>query len=137
MAGEENLVSFRDMTAEQQRKIASMGGKASQAKAKKRKALREQAELLLSLPLQKAIYDEKTGETMAQQISALTGIREEDLDNQLALLAVRFLDALNKNSSTSVQSYNCLIDAVGEKKTSLDINGGLTVNFDGEGDIED
>ena len=45
--GMENLVDMRTMTAERQREIASMGGKASQAKAKERKRAREIAQAIL------------------------------------------------------------------------------------------
>ena len=45
--GMENLVDMRTMTAERQREIASMGGKASQAKAKERKRAKEIAQAIL------------------------------------------------------------------------------------------
>ena len=45
--GMENLVDMRTMTVERQREIASMGGKASQAKAKERKRAREIAQAIL------------------------------------------------------------------------------------------
>ena len=138
MAGEENLIPMSRRTKEEQREIAIKGGKASGKARRKKKALREQAEFLLSLPLQDTIKNERTGLTLLDEIAAITGVENMGkIDNQMALLAVRFMDAINKNSSTSVQSYNCLIDAVGERKNSIDINGGLTVNFGGEDKIAD
>lgn len=45
---EENLIPFNQMTEEQQREIARMGGIASQKKRKERKTLKEELLLLLS-----------------------------------------------------------------------------------------
>ena len=137
MAGKENLIPMSERTAEEQREIATMGGKASGEARRKRKALREQADLLLALPLQDTIKNKLTNKTLAEEIHALTGANKEDIDNQFAMLVVRLVDALNANSTTSVQSYNCLVDAVGEKKTNIDLNGGLQVNFNGESELED
>lgn len=48
--GIDNLVSMADFTAEKQREIARMGGKASVEARRKKKALREICETLLALP---------------------------------------------------------------------------------------
>ena len=48
MAGKENLVSLADRTTEEQRAIASAGGKASGEARRKRKTLKEELLLLLS-----------------------------------------------------------------------------------------
>lgn len=47
MANNQNLVSFKDMTVERQREIASMGGKASQEKRRQRKTFKEQMLFML------------------------------------------------------------------------------------------
>lgn len=44
---QKNLVSFKNMTVERQREIASKGGKASQEKRKQRKAFKEEFLLML------------------------------------------------------------------------------------------
>lgn len=46
--GSNNLITMNEMTEERQREIASMGGKASQAKAKERKRAREIAQAILA-----------------------------------------------------------------------------------------
>ena len=48
MAGKENLVSLADRTTEEQRAIASAGGKASGEARRKRKTLKEELLLMLS-----------------------------------------------------------------------------------------
>ena len=46
-----NLIPFSERTEDEQRKIRSMGGVASGAARRRRKALREAADIFLSLPL--------------------------------------------------------------------------------------
>lgn len=85
MAGKDNLISFRDMTAERQREIASMGGKASQAAAKRRKSLKEKAQLILSLP----VNDTKNQTQMKKM-----GLDIEDIDNATLMLMGLFRRAV-------------------------------------------
>ncbi len=85
MAGKDNLISFRDMSAERQREIASMGGKASQAAAKRRKSLKEKAKLILSLP----VNDTKNQTQMKKM-----GLEIEDIDNATLMLVGLFRRAV-------------------------------------------
>lgn len=85
MAGKDNLISFRDMSAERQREIASMGGKASQAAAKRRKSLKEKAQLILSLP----VNDTKNQTQMKKM-----GLDIEDIDNATLMLVGLFRRAV-------------------------------------------
>lgn len=85
MAGKDNLISFRDMSAERQREIASMGGKASQAAAKRRKSLKEKAQLILSLP----VNDTKNQTQMKKM-----GLDIEDIDNATLMLMGLFRRAV-------------------------------------------
>lgn len=48
MAKEDNLIPFNEMSKEQQREIASMGGKATAEKMQRRKTLKETLLLLLA-----------------------------------------------------------------------------------------
>lgn len=115
MAGEDNLVSFRDMTAERQREIASAGGKASQKAARKRKAMREQAELLLSLPFKDRKIKDASGKevSLLKELKKISGI-DGDLDNQMAMIISLWQNALN-GGKNSVQAFNSLRDLLGEK----------------------
>ena len=65
------------MTEKQQRAIASKGGKASQEARKKRKTMKEQAELLLSL----AVKNPKLKKAMSE-----LGIDEDEQNNQMAMI---------------------------------------------------
>ena len=52
MAGENNLIPLDRRTEDEQRKIQSMGGVASGAARRRRKALREALDVYISLPVQ-------------------------------------------------------------------------------------
>ena len=85
MAGKDNLISFRGMSAGRQREIATMRGKASQAAAKRRKSLKEKAQLILSLP----VNDTKNQTQMKKM-----GLDIEDIDNATLMLMGLFRRAV-------------------------------------------
>ena len=105
MAGKENLISLADRTTEEQREIATAGGKASGESRRARKAMRAQAELLLSLPLKDA--------KLSKQLEAL-GIDPDNIDNQMAMIIAMWQQVL-KGKKGSVNAFNSLRDLVGEK----------------------
>ena len=113
MAGEENLIPLNKRTKEEQREITTAGGIASGESRRKRKAMREQAELLLSLPFQDRINDK--GESLIEKYRELTGIEDvEDLDNQMAMVVAMWQKVL-AGGEGSVNAFNSLRDLVGEK----------------------
>lgn len=80
MANEKNLengkaTQFR--TGEEQARIAQMGGRASGAARRRKKSLKEAADLYLSLPLR----DKRKLNAIVRD-----GISEEDVDNQMAVI---------------------------------------------------
>lgn len=75
---EKNLVSIADRTTSEQREIQSAGGKASGAARRRRRALKEAADLYLSLP----VSDKRRWNALARR-----GIDPEDVDNQMAMIA--------------------------------------------------
>lgn len=97
--------SFDKLTAERQREIASMGGKASAEARKERKAMKEQIELLLSLPLQ----DEKAKAQFQRM-----GIDIENINNQMAMIVKVFQTALG-GGKNQISAATFLRDTVGEK----------------------
>lgn len=99
---EENLIPFNERTEEEQRKIASMGGKASGEARKQKKLFKEQINLLLSLPLK----DPKA----KKQLEAL-GIDTDNIDNQMAMVISMWQKAIKGD----VQAFNTLRDTAGEK----------------------
>lgn len=51
MSNEKNLIPFNKLTKDEQRKIASKGGKASVEARRKKKLMKETAESILSMPM--------------------------------------------------------------------------------------
>ena len=98
----ENLTPFTEMSEERAREIRSMGGKASGESRKRKKAMREQAELLLSLPLK----DKK-----AQKVLQGLGLKKGDLDNQMIIVAAMWQRA----AKGDIEAATWLRDLLGEK----------------------
>lgn len=96
---ESNLVP---LTREKAREIGKKGGIASGKAKKKKKLIKEQIELLLSLPLK----DEKAKEKLKE-----LGIDTDNMDNQMAIVISMWKKALKGD----VNAFNTLRDTVGEK----------------------
>lgn len=87
MANEQNLIPFDELTENEQRAIASAGGKASVEARRKRKTLKE--ELLLML---------------------------EDENVQMSIAAALIKEAIEGNASKSVRgAFETIRDTIGEK----------------------
>lgn len=139
MANEQNLISLGDRTTDEQRAIQSAGGKASGEARRKRKAMKEQAEMLLALPFQNREIQDQDGnvKSLLEEYKRLSGIENtEDIDNQMAMLIAMFNTVLGGGKG-SVQAFNSLRELVGEKQTEVNLNGGVNINFNGEEDIDD
>lgn len=109
----ENLKPFTEMSPEKAREIQSKGGKASGEARARKKAMREQAELLLSLPLK----DKK-----AQKVLQALGLKKGDLDNQMIIVAAMWQRA----AKGDIDAATWLRDLVGEKPAEqLAISGEL------------
>ena len=108
MANEQNLEVMmgknRNLTTDEAREIGSKGGKKSGEVSRMRKTLREQMELLLSLP----VKDENT----KSYIESL-GIDPETIDNATALTISMYQEGLKGNT----KAYELIRDTVGEKPT--------------------
>ncbi len=139
MANEQNLIPFGDRTESEQRAIQSAGGIASGKARRERKKMREQAEMLLSLPFQNREIQDQDGnvKSLLEEYKKVSGIDNiEDIDNQMAMLIAMFNVVLGGGKG-SVQAFNSLRELVGEKQTDLNLNGGVNISFNGENDIED
>lgn len=73
----EDLISIGDRTTEEQQKICSAGGKASGVSRRRKRSLKEAADLFLSLP----VTDTKTYNKMVR-----AGVNSEDIDYQMAVV---------------------------------------------------
>lgn len=106
MANEQNLIRNEDLTPSQRRENASKAGKASVKAKKKRKAMKEQMEMLLSLPIKST----KTKESLKK-----LGIKSNEMDNQMALIVSLYQTAL-KGGKNSVQAFNTIMEMTEEKE---------------------
>jgi mannose-1-phosphate guanylyltransferase len=102
----ENLVSLADRTTEEQREIARQGGIASGEARKKKKALREKAKLLMSLPIQ----DLKEKNKLNQM-----GIEDDDIDLEMMSL-VHIYNIIKKENFNSVGAFNSIKELVDNQK---------------------
>ena len=102
MANEQNLIPKTTLSVEEAKRLGSLGGKASVASKRRKKTMRENAELLLSLPL-------KEGK-LKEQIKAL-GLPDDDLTNQMAIMASMWKKAL----AGDVSAFSALQATIGEK----------------------
>lgn len=102
MANEENLVPRTSLSKEEAKKMGRKGGKASVEARRKKKLMKEQAELLLSLPLKDAKVKKKVSEL---------GIDADNADNQMALIIAMWQKALKGDTSAATW----LRDLIGEK----------------------
>lgn len=113
----ENLKPFNQMPKEEARAIQSMGGKASAEVQRKRKTMREQAELLLSLPIKNKAAQKKLKEM---------GIEKKEQDNQMLIVYQLFIRAANND----LEATKLLIELMGEKAaTQVSISGELNNPF--------
>lgn len=101
MAGKENL---RTPSTEEAREIGRKGGIASGETRRRKKSLREQMEMLLSLPVQ----DEATKEFIES-----LGIDSEEVNNALAITLSMYQEALKGNT----KAFELIRDTIGEKPT--------------------
>lgn len=78
MPNAKNIIPNSERTAEERREIAAAGGRASGEARRRKKSLREAAELYLSLP----VSDKRAWNKLAKD-----GVAPEDVDNQMAIIA--------------------------------------------------
>lgn len=106
MANEQNLIRNEDLTPEQRRENARKAGIASGKARKKRKAMKEQMEMLLSLPVKSP--------KLKEQLKKL-GIKSNEIDNQMALIVALYQTAL-KGGKNSVAAFNTIMEMTEEKE---------------------
>lgn len=106
MANEQNLIRNEDLTPEQRRENARKAGIASGKARKKRKAMKEQMEMLLTLPVKSS----KTKEVLKK-----IGIKSTEMNNQMALIVALYQTAL-KGGKNSVTAFNTIMEMTEEKE---------------------
>lgn len=89
-----------------------MGGKKSAENKRKRKALKEQMELLLTLPL--------TDERAKKQFESM-GIDADNMDNQMAMVVKTYAQALKGN----INAVNVIREIIGERVVEVNVNNNI------------
>lgn len=101
--GMDNLVDMRTMTAERQREIASMGGKASQAKAKERKRARELMQTILSATMSE------------QQVNKVLGKDKDLIDGDASVYSVMLTKMALQACKGDSKAATFVRDTAGDK----------------------
>lgn len=103
MANEQNLIPWNRRTESEQREYAKKGGQKSGEVRRQRKAMKEQMELLLSLP-----FKQKKQLDFIKDL----GIEEEEIDNQMALMVAMYVKAIKGD----VQAFNTIREVTQDDK---------------------
>ena len=114
MPNEKNLIPFDERTESEQREIRSAGGQASGVSRRRKKSLREAAELYLSLP----VSDKRAWNRLSRD-----GVEPEDVDNQMAIIAGLAMKAMKGDSKAAKVLFDLIgveDDAHSERQTEDD-----------------
>lgn len=114
MPNEQNLIPLDKRTKSEQRKIQSMGGCSSGVSRRRKKSLREAAELYLSLP----VSDKRAWNRLARD-----GVEPEDVDNQMAIISGLAMKAMKGDSKAAKVLFDLIgveDDAHSERQTEDD-----------------
>lgn len=101
MPNEKNLIPNSERTPEELRRITAAGGRASGVSRRRKKSLREAADLYLSLP----VADKRAWNKLARD-----GVDQEDVDNQMAIIAGLTIKAVKGDAKAA----KVLFDLLGE-----------------------
>ena len=109
MANEQNLIPWNKRTENEQREYAKKGGQKSGEVRRQRKAMKEQMEMLLSLP-----FKQRDQLNFIKEL----GINEDEIDNQMALIVAMYGKALKGD----VQAFNTIREVTQDDKTNNNCN---------------
>ena len=101
MANEQNLIPFSERTESEQREIRSDGGRASGAARRRKRSLKQAADLYLSKP----VSDTETWNKLSVE-----GIDPEDIDQQMAMIAGLTRKAIEGNPKAAA----VIVDIIGK-----------------------
>lgn len=109
----EDLIPLNERTKDEQKKIAAKGGRASGVARRRKRSLKEAADLFLSLP----VSDKRRWSKLARK-----GVDPEDVDNQMEMI-VGLQEAAAQGDARAAK---VLIDLLGEDAKD-DTDGGVTI----------
>ena len=104
MRGEENLIPFSKRSKEEAREQGRIGGKASGESRRRKRSLKEAADLFLSLP----VTDQRSFNAMAK-----AGVNPEETDYQMAVIVGLTMKAIKGDAKAA----KTVIDLLGESAT--------------------
>ena len=107
MPNEQNLIPNSERSPEELREMAANGGRASGEARRRKKSLREAAELYLSLP----VSDKRAWNKLAKD-----GVEPEDVDNQMAIIAGLSIKAAKGDAKAA----KVLFDLIGDQSREED-----------------
>lgn len=117
MANEQNLIPFTsNQSREEAKKNGTKGGKKSGEVRRQRKAMKEQMEMLLSMPLK---VTNRNGDKLADMIETL-GIDKDNIDNQMAIVVALWQTAMNSKSNQQIQAVQEIRKIVQDEQTVND-----------------
>lgn len=111
---QEDLIPMNERTKEEQKEIATKGGIASGVARRRKRDMKDAIDLLLSNPCNLKSKDGDSIKKLAKQL----GIKEEDMDNQMAMIISMFKVSLS-GGKNSVSAATFLRDTVGEKPVEV------------------
>lgn len=100
MPNEKNLIPNSERTPEELRRITSAGGRASGVARRRKRSMREAADLYLSMP----VSDRKKWNKIAKE-----GVDPEDIDNQMAMIIGLTQKAMNGDAKAA----KIIVDLIG------------------------
>lgn len=111
MANERNIIPNSERTPEERREIARAGGIASGVARRRKRSLKQAADLYLSLP----VTDRRVWNKIARD-----GVEPEDIDNQMAMIVGLTEAAVQGDARCAKVLVDLLGDSTGEESTPDD-----------------
>ena len=108
MANERNIIPNSERTPEERREIARAGGIASGAARRRKRSLKQAADLYLSLP----VTDRRVWNKIARD-----GVEPEDIDNQMSMIVGLTEAAVQGDARCAKMLVDLLGDSTGEEST--------------------
>ena len=101
MPNEQNLIPFNKRTEEEQREIQTMGGRASGVSRRRKRALKEAADMYLAMP----VNDKRSLNKLLR-----AGVDEDDADNQMLIIA----GLVARAAKGDAKAAKLIFDLIGE-----------------------
>lgn len=105
MPNEQNIIPNSERTPEERREIAAAGGRASGVSRRRKRSLREAADLYLSMP----VANRRKWNAIAKE-----GVDPEDIDNQMAMIIGLTQAAINGDAKAAKLLFELVGDQSGE-----------------------